>query len=278
MAVQWYYVQGDARIGPVTQDEMMRLIGQGVVDAQTLVWRQGLPGWDEAGRHLSFGGRSMAPSGQPPAVPTDVPPQPPGARADAAGMSRRAERYMRDRPQYAPAATQAHDTGPDGLYRGAPARGFGEAISVCLRQYFTFSGRASRSEYWYFFLFLFLVGIVTSFLDGALFGIGLDQDPGPLNSLTSLALLIPSLAVMWRRLHDTGRTGWWVGGFFLALIGFVILMFMVILSVGTLAFPPATLGSTMFLFVVMGLGFVVYCIAMLVFLCTRGDPGPNRYG
>lgn len=74
---------------------------------------------------------------------------------------------------------------------------FGQAISTCLSKYATFSGRASRPEFWWFFLFQILVSIVTSFLGDIV------------NALASLALLLPALAVGARRLHDIGRSGWW---------------------------------------------------------------------
>lgn len=81
---------------------------------------------------------------------------------------------------------------------GAPPRSFGEAIATCLSKYATFSGRASRSEYWYFQLFFFLV----AFAAGVLFG-----DPGM--GLVALALVLPVWASGARRLHDTNRSGWW---------------------------------------------------------------------
>ncbi|MGY6535593.1 MAG: DUF805 domain-containing protein [Pararhodobacter sp.] len=275
MAVRWYYVQGDARIGPVTQDEMTRLIGQGVVDAQTLVWRQGLQGWETAERHLSFPGPQPGP-GQPPEVPGSQPPEPPGRPSDASGMSQRAERYLRDRPQQVPAAAVLHDIGPDGLYRGAPARGFGEAVSVCLRRYFTFSGRASRSEYWYFLLFTMLLGIVTGLLDAVYFSVPMsDDDLGPLNAITSLAVFIPMLSVTWRRLHDIGRSGWWVGGFILGMIAWTFLM---MLFMGAAFLTTDPIGNALALMLLSGAAFLIYVIVMLAFMCTRGDPGPNRYG
>ena len=74
---------------------------------------------------------------------------------------------------------------------------FGQAISTCLTKYATFSGRASRPEFWWFFLFQILVWIGASFISEMLSG------------LVSLALLVPALAVGARRLHEIGRTGWW---------------------------------------------------------------------
>ena len=75
---------------------------------------------------------------------------------------------------------------------------FGEAIKVCFQKYATFSGRARRSEYWYFYLFTFLVSLV------------LDCIPllGVLSFVWWLAQLIPSLAVTVRRFHDIGKSGW----------------------------------------------------------------------
>ena len=74
---------------------------------------------------------------------------------------------------------------------------FGQAISTCFTKYATFSGRASRPEFWWFFLFQILVSIGASFISEMLSG------------LVSLALLVPALAVGARRLHEIGRTGWW---------------------------------------------------------------------
>ena len=87
---------------------------------------------------------------------------------------------------------------------------FMTAVRTCLSKYVDFSGRARRSEFWWFALFTFLVGIVTGVIDSIL-GTDYDNSTGGLvNSLGSLALLLPSLAVAVRRLHDTGRSGWWI--------------------------------------------------------------------
>ena len=89
---------------------------------------------------------------------------------------------------------------------------FGQAISTCFTKYATFSGRASRPEFWWFFLFQILLSIGASMFSELLSG------------LVSLALLLPALAVGARRLHDIGRTGWWqlLG---LTGIGFLVLIY-----------------------------------------------------
>ena len=74
---------------------------------------------------------------------------------------------------------------------------FGQAISSCLSKYAIFSGRASRSEFWWFFLFQILISLAASMLGDVIGG------------LVSLALLLPGLAVGTRRLHDIGKSGWW---------------------------------------------------------------------
>ena len=76
---------------------------------------------------------------------------------------------------------------------------FGEAISSVFSKYATFSGRARRSEYWYFYLFNLMVSIVISFIPFV----------NMLAGLWSLVILIPSIAVTVRRFHDTGKSGWW---------------------------------------------------------------------
>tara|TARA_B100001971_G_C17829003_1_gene352813 strand:+ start:123 stop:464 length:342 start_codon:yes stop_codon:yes gene_type:complete len=81
------------------------------------------------------------------------------------------------------------------------------AIKTCLTKYATFSGRASRSEFWYFFLFGIIFGIATLLIDIVL-GFSIDET-GPINSIFNLIVFLPFLSVSIRRLHDIGRSGWW---------------------------------------------------------------------
>ncbi len=85
---------------------------------------------------------------------------------------------------------------------------FQEAIVSGFNNYFNFKDRASRSEFWYWTLFAFLVGIVAQVLDAVVFGAGAQVQP--LNLISSLALLAPGLAVSVRRLHDVDKSGWWL--------------------------------------------------------------------
>jgi uncharacterized membrane protein YhaH (DUF805 family) len=99
---------------------------------------------------------------------------------------------------------------------------FPDAVKTCLSKYVDFNGRARRSEYWWFFLFLFLVSFAASIIDAIL---GTDfGGTGVVSLLASLALFLPSLAVAIRRLHDTSRTGWWILIGFIPIVGWIILL------------------------------------------------------
>lgn len=101
--------------------------------------------------------------------------------------------------------------------------GFTQSVRTVLTKYVVFSGRARRSEYWWFVLFSIIVGIVAGLVDRAL-GSSPADGTGVVAGLASLALLLPSLAVQVRRLHDTGRSGWWVLLNLLVVIGQIVLL------------------------------------------------------
>lgn len=97
-----------------------------------------------------------------------------------------------------------------------------------LKKYAVFNGRARRKEYWYFFLFHTIISIVLVVIDAMTGGINPEVGMGLLSGLYTLAVLIPGLAVTVRRLHDTGKSGWWVLLFLIPLIGLIVwLVFMV---------------------------------------------------
>ncbi len=77
-----------------------------------------------------------------------------------------------------------------------------------LKKYTVFSGRAGRPEFWYFVLFNFIISVVLLLIDRAI-GTA-SAGSGLLEGLYSLAVLVPSIAVGIRRMHDTNRSGWWI--------------------------------------------------------------------
>lgn len=129
-----------------------------------------------------------------------------------------------------------------------------EAIKNCFSKYATFRGRARRSEFWWFFVFLVVVGSVLVGVDqltgltygGSTFTVNessYEVKSGILSSVFWLVTLLPSLAVMARRFHDAGHSGLWV--IWTYLLGFVCLI-----------------------------GFVI----AIVFWCQKSQPGDTRYG
>jgi uncharacterized membrane protein YhaH (DUF805 family) len=118
-----------------------------------------------------------------------------------------------------------------------PGATIGQAVTRFFKKYATFSGRASRSEYWWWVLVNF---IVTGVLSGLAYtGTSFTEEgmvTGPLywvfivlSSAWGLAVLIPTLALIWRRLHDTNRPGGWFFLVFIPLVGGIILLVFVLL-------------------------------------------------
>ncbi len=140
--------------------------------------------------------------------------------------------------------------------QGEAPRDFWRAIGICFRKYADFNGRAPRAEYWWWVLFQWLIGLTATMIDTPTYlayfaalsnnwpSSGLPP-PFPyslglsLTSLVNLALFLPTLSVSVRRLHDLDKSGWWLLLSFIPLIGWIIL---------------------------------------LVWACTRGTRGPNRFG
>jgi uncharacterized membrane protein YhaH (DUF805 family) len=158
-----------------------------------------------------------------------------------------------------------------------------------LRNYANFAGRASRAEFWWFFLFVMVIYLAALFAVGG-FGRGLaSMNPGAdlvRGTFTGsvivvgafwLFLFIPMLAVQIRRLHDTNRSGWWLGAFWLLYIVYMGLTFSLMSTVMRNPGTPPNMGG----FAAIGifaLLFFVYSIVLFVFFCLRGTPGANRFG
>lgn len=90
--------------------------------------------------------------------------------------------------------------------------------TIVMNKYFNFEGRATRSEFWYFMLAIFVIGIVLSVIEGVL------GTNGIIGMLFSLGMLLPNISVSARRLHDTGKSGWWQLIAFVPVIGIIVLI------------------------------------------------------
>ena len=156
---------------------------------------------------------------------------------------------------------------------------FVNAVKSGFRNYAKFRGRAGRSEYWWFFLFTLLVqGVASSISEN--FG-----------NLIGLALFLPGLAVQMRRLHDTGRSGWWVGAFY-GSIGVLIVSVVVLILDAALDFQEFADGrfasddffgnnvsAASVAFVgIATLAAIALLVMNIVFLCQRSNANENRFG
>ena len=140
------------------------------------------------------------------------------------------------------------------------------AIKTCFKKYFVFNGRAKRSEYWWFFLFLILASFASQLLDVVVLGQSFWIHYGPINTIVNLILIIPILSAGARRLHDTNKSGWWQ---LLGLIGLAISYYQKdMLTKGLIT-------SSYFILSFLALGTY---ILLIVWLASKGDKKKNKFG
>ena len=100
-------------------------------------------------------------------------------------------------------------------------------VDTVRNRYVDFKGRSSRREFWYFMLFYLIISLILGIIDSMVFGSAPENgtpSAGVLGSIFSLALLLPSLGISIRRLHDIGKSGWWILIGLVPLIGFIVLL------------------------------------------------------
>ncbi len=169
---------------------------------------------------------------------------------------------------------------------------FSDAIRTCFSKFFTFSGRASRPEYWFFFLFIVIWSLIAGIIDAQFFTqVSVSESDEvkqvtatsrqPVQSIVSLIVFFPHLAVAWRRMHDSGRSGLYALLPILLILGaFAVLIFGIGLASqfhgGTLdiLFTRATL------LIVIPTLIVLFVSPLLVlwWLARPSLPGANQYG
>lgn len=165
---------------------------------------------------------------------------------------------------------------------------FADSIKTCLSKYVTFSGRASRPEYWWFLLFIIIASAILGMVDRALFGFDpmTQHSNGFFAMLFSLATFLPLLAASWRRMHDTGKPGW-----YLLLPMLISFSFMAFMMMGVIGFAgleklgvnqDVLRGSAMFLgmtgMIVVGAVQLILSILLLWWLTRPSHTAENEYG
>lgn len=115
---------------------------------------------------------------------------------------------------------------------------FTQSVTLFYNNYTNFGGRSSRSAYWWWIIAVSAIAFTIGFCEGLTGAYDYDNDYGAISTLFSLVNIIPGLALITRRLHDVGRSGWW---------------YLIVLT-------------------------VVGIIPFLYWVCKKGDTGPNKYG
>lgn len=136
--------------------------------------------------------------------------------------------------------------------------GFREAVHVCFQDYFRFSGRARRPEFWWFMLFVIVGSLLAAFVDFVLFG---EDKLIGLEGLFTLFTVFPLNAVAWRRLHDVGRSGLWN-------LAPVPLVFLAVMLQQTAPGVSA----------LAGMGIIGLTLVILYWCVIPGSQNENRYG
>ncbi len=161
-----------------------------------------------------------------------------------------------------------------------------EATRTCLSKFATFSGRASRSEYWWFLLAIVLASVILSVVDSIVFGTAEDSGQ-PLTGIFHLTMFVPLLAAAWRRLQDSGRPGWYALLPMLFSLAFLVVTLFGIFAVSVVVEGGDPAGDEargvlsmigLSGLMIMGAIQIAVTILMLWWLTRPSEPGTNAYG
>lgn len=141
---------------------------------------------------------------------------------------------------------------------------FIQSVKTCFRTYAVFKGRATRSEFWWFQLFVIIFTFAAYLIDISILGFSPDATVSPVSTLSMALLALPSLSVMARRLHDIGWSGW------VQLP--VLLTYSVYVDLMIPNFSISTMGTAL-----MGIGILTWLVILLI-LIRDSQQNTNKYG
>lgn len=185
--MKYYIANNGQQIGPF---DVQDLLANGL-NQSSLVWCEGMANWLPATQVPEV---AQLFNQAPPVVP---PAQPYGYQQQQQYQQQQYQQGYQQQQQY-------NQYQPNGYQQYPQSMGFGEAIKVCFSKFADFDGRASQAEFWWFVLFTFIVSLLT-------YGFG------------CIVTFLPSLAVGSRRLHDTGRSGWFQLLSIIPFVGLILL-------------------------------------------------------
>lgn len=209
MTKEWYFAEAGKSNGPIPESKIIELIQYNRIQGETLLWNSSFDKWT-------------------PAIDTELKP-----------ILREAnrERENVESVSHDLVSEPLNDIISDQSNAATKNVSFNEAISLFFKKFIKFSGRASRSEFWYAMLAVLIVAVVFITLDIAIFG----SNTRIFSVIFNSAIAVPSLAVLSRRLHDSNRRAWWILLYFIPIIGLIVLIIFACLkgTEGSNRFGPA---------------------------------------
>ncbi|WBU65072.1 DUF805 domain-containing protein [Paracoccus aerodenitrificans] len=160
----------------------------------------------------------------------------------------------------------------------APGMGPVQSIRSVISKYIRFSGRARRSEYWWWVLATTILAALVGMIEAGLGMLPADASfgEGPLSAVAGLVVLLPSLTVTVRRLHDTDRSGWWLLAPLIPVVAVILLVQVAAIS-GAASAPPSLTLVVAILYAGIALSLILSLI-ILIWTVRKSQPGTNRFG
>lgn len=143
-----------------------------------------------------------------------------------------------------------------------------DAIVTCFSKYADFSGRARRSEYWFWVLFNLIVSFAVNIFSSML-------GSSTLSLIVVVALLIPSISVTVRRLHDIGKSGWY---YLLLVVPIVLMFFLLFTYLFTFDIHYGGSSSILYIMGLLEIASLILAIIFIIWLAKDSQPGMNKYG